>query len=68
MHTEPVTPANYTIPDACRAYGIGRTTLYAKIKEGDIRTIKLGSRTLIPSAELEAFFTRLWAEQHGDAA
>lgn len=65
MQTEQV---NLSIPDACRLYGVGRTVLYEKIGNGEIRAIKLGARRLIPRAELDAYFRRLWEEQHGRAA
>lgn len=43
----------YRIPEAVAATGIGRSTLYELIKEGAIKTKKLGASTLIPRAELE---------------
>jgi len=49
-HTAPLA---HKIPDACRRIGIGRTALYELIKTGEIRAIKIGSRTLIPEAELQ---------------
>lgn len=48
-----------TIPDTCRRLGIGRTLVYDLLKQGKLRSIKLGSRTLIPEIELQ----RLVAEQ-----
>ena len=45
-------PLAHRIPEACSRLGIGRSSLYALIKSGEIRTIKIGSRTLIPEAEL----------------
>lgn len=37
----------YTIRDACRVSSIGRTRLYALIKEGKLEARKIGKRTLI---------------------
>jgi excisionase family DNA binding protein len=51
-HSEPL--ANQ-IPDVCRRLGIGRTLLYEIIKSGQIRTIKIGNRTLVPESELCRF-------------
>ena len=45
-------PLAHRIPDACRRLGIGRSSLYELIRTGEVRTIKIGSRTLIPEAEL----------------
>jgi excisionase family DNA binding protein len=43
----------YRVPEACRLVGIGRTTLYALLKSGQIRAVKIAGRTLIPRTELE---------------
>jgi excisionase family DNA binding protein len=51
-HSEPL--ANQ-IPEVCRRLGIGRTLLYEIIKSGQIRTIKIGNRTLVPESELRRF-------------
>lgn len=53
----------YTIPDACRALGMGRTALYEEIKTGRLRAIKYGRRTLIRRKDAEAWLDRLAAEQ-----
>lgn len=48
----------YTIPDACAAIGVSRSMLYELIGAGEIRTIKIGTRTLVPASELSAFIER----------
>jgi excisionase family DNA binding protein len=45
----------YTIPDAVRVSGIGRTTLYKLIGAGEIEARKVGNRTLIPADSLRAY-------------
>jgi len=45
-----VRPA-YAIPDFCRAFGIGRSTLYEEIRSGRIASFKVGRRTLIAGEE-----------------
>lgn len=56
--TEPqvqAAPLLYSINGACSALGgMGRTWLYEQIKAGRVRTVKLGARTMIPAAEIEA--------------
>jgi excisionase family DNA binding protein len=42
-----VTPAVYTIAEACAVARIGRSTLYKHIRIGDLRAIKIGSRTCV---------------------
>lgn len=39
--------------DAARLIGIGRTKLYAEIKSGSLRSVKIGARRLITIAALE---------------
>ena len=36
-----------TVQEATVATGLGKTTLYARIAEGQIKTVKVGRRTLI---------------------
>ena len=36
-----------SIPDAQRALGIGRSTAYRLIEEGQLETVKIGRRTLV---------------------
>ena len=43
------------IPDACRLTGIGRSKLYEVIRAGEIRTIKVGTITLVPVESLAQF-------------
>lgn len=46
----------YTIDEASQATGLGHTTIYAMMKDGRLRRVKIGTRTLIPRASLEALF------------
>jgi hypothetical protein len=49
---------NWRINDFCLAHGIGRTSVYQEIKRGELKTIKVGSRTLIPDIEAKAWQSR----------
>ena len=51
MNTHPE-PLAYSIADACRVSGIGRTKLYALQKTGQLEARHIGGRTLIPAASL----------------
>jgi excisionase family DNA binding protein len=42
-----------TVAEAARALGIGRNTAYAAAQRGDIPTIRVGRRILVPRAGLE---------------
>ena len=52
MRTDSPAPLAYSIADACRVSSIGKTRLYALIKEGRLEARKIGKRTLIPAASL----------------
>ena len=43
------------IPLACEILSISKPTLYRVIGLGELRTIKVGKRRLVPVAELERF-------------
>lgn len=52
----------YTVPEALYATGLGRSTIYLLISEKKLRTIKVGSRTLIPADSLRGFLASLEME------
>jgi excisionase family DNA binding protein len=41
--------------------GIGRTSVYGLIKRGDLRSFKLGARTLVPTEDVLRFAAQLSA-------
>lgn len=46
-------PLAYTVADAVRVSGIGRTTLYSLIGQGRLPIVKIGNRTLIRHIDLD---------------
>ena len=54
----PATIIAYRIPDASRATGIGRTTLYKLISGGELPIVKIGTRSLIRRIDLEDLLGR----------
>lgn len=48
-------PIAYSINDAVRVSGIGRTSLYAAISSQKLIVRKIGKRTLIPADSLKKF-------------
>ena len=50
-----------TVPEAGRALGIGRSAAYEAAQRGDIPTIRIGRRVLVPVAAL----SRLLMETEG---
>lgn len=45
----------YSIPEACRASSLSRTSIYAHISAGRLKAVHIGRRTVIPAASLRAF-------------
>jgi excisionase family DNA binding protein len=43
----------YNIKEFCKCFSIGRSKIYAEIKAGRLRAIKIGRRTLITLADAE---------------
>ena len=51
--------ALYSVRDARRTLGMGKTKLFALIKSGALPTHKVGARTVIRRDDLEALIDRL---------
>ena len=47
-HAQSHEPLAYRVNDFCSAVGIGRSLVYRMIKDGDLSTVKVGNRRLIP--------------------
>lgn len=45
---------SYSVRDVAELLGIGKTTIYKLIGEGQLTRIKIGARTLIPAADVRA--------------
>jgi excisionase family DNA binding protein len=53
-----------TPEQAAAALGIGRTTAYALIKSGELRSLRIGRLRRVPADEIDAYTARLAGEQH----
>jgi excisionase family DNA binding protein len=54
----------YSIPESQRILGgISRTLMFDLIKSGEIKTIKVGSRRLIPRSSIDAFLVNKLLEE-----
>jgi len=52
-------PISVTIPDAAKASGMSRTSIYEALKRGDLTARKAGRRTLISFADLQTYLAGL---------
>lgn len=60
--TKPAAPAQRklcTIPNVCAQLDVGRSSVYNLIADGSLRRVKIGARTLIPQADVDAFIAGL---------
>ena len=48
----------YTVHEVARILGIGRNTAYEACNEGEIPTIRVGGRILIPRAAIDNLLSR----------
>ena len=58
-------PIAVTIPDAVKASGMSRSSIYEALKRGDLSARKAGRRTLISFSDLQAYLASLPAYQAG---
>lgn len=58
----------YTVDESCSTLSIGRTYLFDLIRRGEISSVKIGRRRVVPAASLEAYLARLVSEQVGTGA
>ena len=56
---QPLQPIAVSPNEAARLAGVGRTTLYAALSSGDLKSIKIGTRRLITVDAIRA-----WLQQH----
>lgn len=55
----PATEAlSVSVDEAARLLGVGRSTMFALLDAGDVRSVKVGARRLIPRRALEEFLAR----------
>ena len=58
MSEQTATPVANSIVEAAKRLGVGRTTIYELIRAHELRTFKVGDRTLIPESELMRFVAK----------
>jgi excisionase family DNA binding protein len=50
-------PLAYTVRQAKQVLNLSKTTIYELIKSGELQTVKVGGRRLIPHASAEALLS-----------
>jgi excisionase family DNA binding protein len=58
----------FTVEEAARALGIGRTRMFELIQAGAVETVLIGRLRRIPLDALDAFVSRLRESPQGSAA
>ena len=58
----------YSVDEACSATSLGRTAVFDLLRRGELTSVKVGRRRLIPVASLDAYLARLVAEQIDQSA
>ena len=54
-----------SVDQAAQRLSIGRSLCYELVMRGDIPSLKLGSRRLVPVSALETFVSERLEEEHG---
>jgi excisionase family DNA binding protein len=62
MNDAATVPLCHSIPNAGEMLGVGRTSMYDLIARGEISTITIGTRRLVPHDELVAYVERRRSE------
>ena len=51
------------VPEAAERLRCGRTHVFHLIKTGELRSVRIGRKRLIPASEIDAYVDRLLAQQ-----
>ena len=62
-----LTKVAYGVGETLDLLSIGRTSLYAAVKRGDLKRVKFGKKTLFYAADLASFLTKLGRLSEMDA-
>lgn len=57
----------HTVPAVLERVPVSRSKLYALMRTGDLRSVKVGGRRLIPESALVEFMTTVQEQQIGKA-
>lgn len=57
-HTAYHPPLANSIPEVCRRLGLGRTTVYALLSDGELKSFVVGTRRLVSETSLLEFLAK----------
>ena len=57
----------YTVPEVAEILGIGRNTAYESCRAGEIPTLKIGGRILVPRAAIDELLAKAMSGHAGAA-
>jgi excisionase family DNA binding protein len=55
----------YSLSEVGRLLGLGRNSVYAAVKNGELPTLRIGRRLLVPKAKLDRLLTGTKAVSRG---
>lgn len=58
----------YPIPAVMEETGLGRTTVFGLISSGELRSVKVGRRRLVPAAALDEYIANLTGDNASEVA
>ncbi len=58
-----MTKLGLSVEEAAEAVGVGRTTICALIRTGEIESVKIGRRRIVPRDAVEVYMQRLVSEK-----
>ena len=58
----------YPIPAVMEETGLGRTTVFGLISSGELRSVKVGRRRLVPAAALDEYIANLTGDNVDEVA
>jgi excisionase family DNA binding protein len=57
--SERLAPRAVSVEAAAKLLSVGRTTMFGLIRSGEVRTVTIGRRRLVPVSEVDAYVERL---------
>ncbi len=55
----PPSKAALSVTEFCGVIGLSRSKFYEEVGEGRIQVLKMGSRTIVPVAQIDAYLAQL---------